>query len=172
MHQVIGHLTNHGSVIDQLMIPSSNKTPKHVGFDMWNMCDVYVILSRGYVSRLSTSFEGGPSGRSRENMVHSASITLDKVFICSASPGTSSMAVALCMPMSNQSNCRCTFKSCITCKKPNQVHQLRHTKDVSESVAGALQGCFKLMVSTSESDLYMSSPLKDLISDVELSNRL
>ena len=54
------------------------------------------------------------------------------------------------------------------CKKQKKVNNSGHTRDASDSVAGALQGRFKLMVSTSESDPYISSSSKDLVSDVGL----
>ena len=78
-------------------------------------------------------------------------------------------AVALPMPISNLSNCRCTSISCMKCKKQKKVNQSGHTKDASDAVAGASQEHFKLMVSTSESDPYISFSSKDLVSDVGLS---
>ena len=133
------------------------------------MCHVHVTLSGGYVSSLFTSSEGGPSGQSSADAVHSASVELDMGSIPSAWHNASSIAVALLMPISNLSNGRCTSISCIKCKKQKKVNDSGHTRDASDSVAGASQGRFKLMVSTSESDLYISSSSKDLVSDVGLS---
>ena len=160
--------TQHGLVTGQLMNPSSNRNLKHVGYDTWNMCHAYVTLSGGYVSSLSTSCESGPSGWSSADTVHSASVKLDMGSIPSASHNATSITAALPMPISNLSNCRCTSISCIRCKKQKKVNKSGHTRDASDSVAGASQGCFKLMVSTSESDLYLSSSSKDLVSDVGL----
>src|ERR1700761_3509272 len=133
------------------------------------MCHAHVTLSGGDISSLSTSSEGGPSGWSSAGTVHSASVELDMGSIPSALHNASSIAAALLMPISNLSNCRCTSISCRKCKKQKKVNQSEHTKDASDSVAGALQGHFKLMVSTSESDPYISSSSKDLVSDVGLS---
>ena len=68
----------HELVTNLLMNSSSNRNLKHVGYDSWNMCYAHVTLSGGYVSSLSTSSEGGPSGWSCADTVHSASGELDK----------------------------------------------------------------------------------------------
>ena len=153
-----------------LMIPSSNKNLKHVGYDKWNMCNTYVMMLGGYVSRLSTSSEDGLSGRRSGDMLHSVSIKVEEVFLPWASHSASSIAEALSMPISNLSNCRYTSKSCIICKKPNQVNKADHTKDASESVAVTWEGCFKLMVSTSESDLRLDLADKVWVSRFTLSH--
>ena len=57
-------------------------------------------------------------------------------------------------------------------KHHNRVKMEGHTKDSSEAVAETWQECFKLIVSTSESDPYMSSSSNDLVSDYGLSKGL
>ena len=120
----------HGLVTGQWMNPLSNRNLKHVGYDTWNMCHAHVTLSGGYVSSLSTFSEGGPSGWSSANTVHSASVKLDMGSIPSASHNASSIAVALPMPIYNLSNCRCTSISCTSCKKQKEVNDSGHTRDV------------------------------------------